>query len=388
MQVGIDKMSFFSPQHYIDMVDLAHARGEEPDKYLIGIGQTQQAVAPATQDVVTMGANAADQMLTQTDREEIEEVIFATESGVDQSKSAAVYVQKLLGINRYARTIELKQACYSGTYGLMQARDYVTLHPEAKVLVIASDIARYGLNTGGEVTQGAGAVAMLVTANPTIATLNQDSVFMSDEIMDFWRPNDSSTAVVDGKFSANIYRDFFKELWDRYRAQTSRDLNSFKALVFHLPFTKMGLKALRDVLPEVSEEKQNALLTSFEASRHYNKQIGNLYTGSAYLSLMSLLLNDDTLQAGDDLALFSYGSGAEGELFSLTLQANYNQGLITNQLPELLEQRTQLSISEYEQMFASVVQGSTNRALDITHDHAKFVLSGVQDQKRQYVEQF
>ncbi|SUP61086.1 Polyketide biosynthesis 3-hydroxy-3 -methylglutaryl-ACP synthase pksG [Weissella viridescens] len=87
-----------------------------------------------------------------------------------------------MGINRYARTIELKQACYSGTYGLMQARDYVTLHPKAKVLVIASDIARYGINTGGEVTQGAGAVAMLVTANPTIATLNQDNVFMSDEL--------------------------------------------------------------------------------------------------------------------------------------------------------------------------------------------------------------
>ncbi|GEA95443.1 hydroxymethylglutaryl-CoA synthase [Weissella viridescens] len=388
MEVGIDKMSFFSTQYYIDMVDLAHARGEAPDKYLIGIGQTQQAVAPATQDVVTMGANAADQMLTQADRAEIEEVIFATESGVDQSKSAAVYVQKLLGINRYARTIELKQACYSGTYGLMQARDYVTLHPKAKVLVIASDIARYGINTGGEVTQGAGAVAMLVTANPTIATLNQDNVFMSDEIMDFWRPNDSSTAVVDGKFSANIYRDFFKEVWERYQSQTGRDLNSFKALVFHLPFTKMGLKALRDVLPEVAEQKQHALMDSFEASRRYNKQIGNLYTGSAYLSLMSLLLNDDTLAAGDELGLFSYGSGAEGEMYSLTLQPEYNQGLIKEQLPNLLAQRTQLSIAEYEKMFDSVVLGSADRELDITHDHAKFVLGGVKDQKRQYVEQF
>ena len=270
----------------------------------------------------------------------------------------------------------------------MQARDYVTLHPKAKVLVIASDIARYGINTGGEVTQGAGAVAMLVTANPTIATLNQDNVFMSDEIMDFWRPNDSSTAVVDGKFSANIYRDFFKEVWERYQSQTGRDLNSFKALVFHLPFTKMGLKALRDVLPEVDEQKQHALMDSFEASRRYNKQIGNLYTGSAYLSLMSLLLNDDTLAAGDELGLFSYGSGAEGEMYSLTLQPEYNQGLIKEQLPNLLAQRTQLSIAEYEKMFDSVVLGSADRELDITHDHAKFVLGGVKDQKRQYVEQF
>ena len=60
--IGIDKMSFFSPHQYIDMVELANARGEEPNKYLIGIGQTEQAVIPATQDVVTMAANAADEM--------------------------------------------------------------------------------------------------------------------------------------------------------------------------------------------------------------------------------------------------------------------------------------------------------------------------------------
>ena len=55
--IGIDKMSFFSPHQYIDMVDLANARNEEPDKYLIGIGETEQAVVPPTQDVVTMVKN-------------------------------------------------------------------------------------------------------------------------------------------------------------------------------------------------------------------------------------------------------------------------------------------------------------------------------------------
>ena len=136
-QIGIDKMSFFSPHQYIDMTELANARNEEPGKYLIGIGQTQQAVVPPTQDVVTMAVNAADQILTPTEREEIDTIIFATESGIDNSKSAAVYAQRLLGLSPYARTIEMKQACYAGTYGLMQARDYVALHPGAKVLVMA-----------------------------------------------------------------------------------------------------------------------------------------------------------------------------------------------------------------------------------------------------------
>ncbi|MFL2020439.1 MAG: hydroxymethylglutaryl-CoA synthase [Weissella hellenica] len=383
--IGIDKMSFFSPQQYIDMVELANARGEEPDKYLIGIGQTQQAVIPPTQDVVTMAANAADEMLTASDRKTITMILFATESGIDNSKSGAVYLQRLLGINPYARTIELKQACYAGTFALMQARDYVTLHPTEKVLVIASDIARYGLNTSGEVTQGGGAVAMLVSANPAIAQINQDSQYLSRDVMDFWRPVYADTARVDGKYSANIYQDFFKAIWMRYKQKTGLDITHFQAFAFHLPFTKMGLKALRDVLPEASEAQQANLMREFEASRVYNKRIGNLYTGSLYLSLYSLLANSATLKAGDHVGMFSYGSGAEGEFYSLTLRPHFKAGLINGQLEELLSNREQLTIAEYEEIFDSQLNGPTDRQLDTQQDTAKFVLSGLENEQRQYI---
>ena len=383
--IGIDKMSFFSPHQYIDMVDLANARNEEPDKYLIGIGETEQAVVPPTQDVVTMAANAADQLLTAEERAEIDTIIFATESGIDNSKSAAVYVQRLLGLNEYARTIEMKQACYAGTYGLMQARDYVALHPGSKVLVMASDIARYGLHTPGEVTQGAGAVAMLVTESPRILELNRDNQFMSRDVMDFWRPVYDEEALVDGKYSAEVYREFFRDLWSRYKEKTGRSINDFKAYAFHLPFTKMGLKALRDILPEADEAKQADLLNEFEASRVYNKRIGNLYTGSVYLSLYSLLANSEDLAAGDRLGIFSYGSGAEGEFYSAILQPNFRDGLIAGQMDALFEKREYLTIPAYEEVFMAGLHGSEDREFDISADPAKFVLAGLKDQQRQYV---
>lgn len=383
--IGIDKMSFFSPHQYIDMVDLANARNEEPDKYLIGIGETEQAVVPPTQDVVTMAANAADQLLTAEERAEIDTIIFATESGIDNSKSAAVYVQRLLGLNEYARTIEMKQACYAGTYGLMQARDYVALHPGSKVLVMASDIARYGLHTPGEVTQGAGAVAMLVTENPRILELNRDNQFMSRDVMDFWRPVYAEEALVDGKYSAEVYREFFRDLWSRYKEKTGRSINDFKAYAFHLPFTKMGLKVLRDILPEADEAKQADLLNEFEASRVYNKRIGNLYTGSVYLSLYSLLANSEDLAAGDRLGIFSYGSGAEGEFYSAILQPNFRDGLIAGQMDALFEKREYLTIPAYEEVFMAGLHGSEDREFDISADPAKFVLAGLKDQQRQYV---
>ncbi|AIG65302.1 hydroxymethylglutaryl-CoA synthase [Weissella tructae] len=387
MNIGIDKINFFSPNLYLDMVDLAEARGEDPNKYLIGIGQTQQAVIPATQDIVTMAANAADAILTDEDRENIEEIIVATESGIDQSKSAAVYVQSLLGLNKYARTIEMKQACYAGTYGLMHARDFVAAHPDKKVLVIATDIARYGLETGGEVTQGGGAVAMLVSANPRIMTINQDSVYMTADIMDFWRPNYTSEAVVDGKFSANIYRDFFGELWARYKDKNNLSLTDMSAFVYHLPFTKMGLKALRDILPEVDEDKQAAFLAAFEDSRAYNQQVGNLYTGSTYLSLLSLLENTKTLEAGDRIGIFSYGSGAEGEVFTVTLQPEFKSALPLGNFADLLANRRRVTVAEYEKIFKSVLSGSQDRELDVSADSARFVLAGLKEQQRQYLDQ-
>lgn len=58
MKIGIDKLSFYTPAFYVDMTELANARGIDPNKFTIGIGQDKMAFAPITQDAVTMGANA------------------------------------------------------------------------------------------------------------------------------------------------------------------------------------------------------------------------------------------------------------------------------------------------------------------------------------------
>jgi hydroxymethylglutaryl-CoA synthase len=46
--------------------------------------------------------------------------------------------------------------------------DYVTLNQTKKAIVVTTDLAKYDLNSTGEYTQGAGALAMLITANPRI----------------------------------------------------------------------------------------------------------------------------------------------------------------------------------------------------------------------------
>ncbi|MBS9335939.1 hydroxymethylglutaryl-CoA synthase [Fructobacillus papyrifericola] len=385
MSVGIEEIAFYTPALSLDMVALAKARDEEPDKYTIGIGQTTQSVVPNYEDVVTMGVNAAKNFIDRVDRESIDMLLFATESGVDNSKSGAIFAKNFLGLKDGIRAIELKQACYAGTFALMQAKDFVTLHPDKKVLVIASDIARYGLKTPGEVTQGAGAVAMLVSTEPKLAVINDDTVYMVKDEPDFWRPIDSDIALVDGHQSTDVYKDMFLELWGRYKQESGLSLNDFAGWAFHMPYTKMAKKALDQILPEASEEGQALLKERLAASQYYNRHVGNLYTGSLYLSLLSLLDQSTGLVAGDRLGLFSFGSGAEAELFSLTLQEGFEKVLSKQATEAMLAARKPLSMSEYEAVFLDQRFDSKNtQKTDAPAGTGRCQFTGWQDQYRQY----
>lgn len=385
MKIGIDRISFYTPHLYVDMNELALKRNEEPEKFTIGIGQDEMAIAPITQDPVTMAANAALQIMDDETREKIDFVMFGTETGIDQSKSAGVYVHQLLGINPHARSIEMKQACYGATAAIQLAKGHIALNPESKVLVLASDIARYGIDTPGEVTQGAGAVALIISADPSIMVIEDNSTFLTKDIMDFWRPNYSDVAFVDGKFSNEQYLEFFASVWEDYKEKSGLSLEDFAAICYHLPYTKMGLKALRTILSEGSDDVQERLKENFQASALYSRKIGNIYTASLYLSLISLLENKN-LEAYSRIGLFSYGSGAVGEFFSGVLQPNYRDYLVADKHARLFENRKKVSVSEYEEVFEKELpaDGSTVD-LDIQADPAAICVSGMKEHERQYV---
>ncbi|WP_430786727.1 hydroxymethylglutaryl-CoA synthase [Virgibacillus flavescens] len=386
MKIGIDKIGFYTPQLFVDMNKLAESRGVEPEKYTVGIGQEKMSVPPITQDPVTLAANAALEILDEKDKEEIDYVIFGTESGIDSSKSAAVYVHDLLGLNPYSRAVEVKQACYGATAGIQMAKGHIALNPESKVLVLGSDIARYGLNTPGEATQGSGAVAMVISADPRILELEDDTVYFTTDIMDFWRPIYSDKAFVDGKLSNEQYISFFTKVWKKFKEKSGLELKDFEAICYHLPYTKMGLKALQTVLDEGTEEVKTRLLENYTISARYNRNVGNIYTGSLYLSFLSLLARKEDLDAGSRIGLFSYGSGAVGEFFTGLLQADYREHLYVENHIKIFSSRKEISIAEYEKVFQQTLptDGSTI-TFDIESDPAPICLAGMEDNKRIYV---
>ncbi|WP_421409885.1 hydroxymethylglutaryl-CoA synthase [Streptococcus suis] len=382
MNIGIDKIGFAAPDYVLDLADLAQARNVDPNKFKIGLLQSEMAVAPVTQDIISLGARAAEAILTEEDKQTIDMVIVGTESSVDQSKAAAVTIHGLLGIQPFARSIEMKEACYGATAGLSLAKSHIAQFPESKVLVIASDIAKYGVASGGEPTQGAGAVAMLVTANPRILVLNNDNVCQTRDIYDFWRPNYDKYPRVDGKFSTEQYTDCLTTTFDYYQQKTGKTLNDFGAMCLHIPFSKQGLKGLQAITQDA--ETLERLTERFQEAIIYNKVVGNIYTGSIFLSLLSLLENSRALETGDQILFYSYGSGAVCEIFSGQLVEGYRDHLQENRL-EQLNQRTKLSVKEYEQVFfEEITLDETGSSLDLPEDQTPFALIKVDNHKRIY----
>lgn len=358
MQLGIDDLAFATADRYLDLADLAPVHGVDVAKYTVGLGQDRMSVCAPDEDVVTLAAAAALPLVEDLDdagRAAIRTVLFATESGIDQSKSAGVYVHRLLGLSPAARVVELKQACYAGTSALQMALALVSRNPEQKVLVICSDVARYDVGSSGEPTQGCGAVAMLVTADPRLVAIEPVSGLHTTDVMDFWRPNYRSTAVVDGRLSLRAYTDSLAGAWQDFQAQGGAALADIDAFVYHQPFTKMAVKAHAH-LARVAGGPRDAetQATQIADTLRYNREIGNSYTASMYIGLASLLDHATDDLTGSRIGFFSYGSGSVGEFFTGVVQPGYRQHLRAAAHRRLLDDRERISHAEYLEVVAPV----------------------------------
>ncbi len=381
-QVGIESIGLYVPRYYVDLEDLARARGEDPRKYVAGLGQERMGVPPPDEDVVTMGANAAGEALRGVDRSRIDTLMFATESGVDQSKAAAIYVHHLLDLPAHCKSFEIKQACCGSTAALQMATAFVAQRPDRKVLIIASDVARYGLVTAGEPTQGAGAMALVVSAQPRIVALDPEWGSYTEDVMDFWRPNYLDEALVDGKYSIKVYLKALTESWKQYAAESGRTFADQDRYCYHLPFTRMAEKAHRHLAKINGVDHPPA--EQIEASLRYNRQIGNSYTASLYIGLASLLETSETDLTGQRVGLFSYGSGCMAAFFSGLVLPGYAQGVQRGRAEDMLHNRQRLTIDEYEAFYLHELPEDGSRYVTETHRTGRYRLAGLDAHKRLY----
>jgi hydroxymethylglutaryl-CoA synthase len=278
---------------------------------------------------------------------------------VDHSKPVSSYVHSALDIRASCRVFETKHACFGATAGLLGALEWIAAgngsQRERVALVIASDIARYGLNTPGEPTQGGAAVAMVVRASPRLLALESPVGHFAKDVHDFWRPLPSKDALVDGAYSVTCYLDAlrfaFEDYIDEVQSEAAREFARFDRMIYHVPYGKMAHKAHRHLCEIVEESDPSA---SFDAkvrpSLAFPKRVGNSYTGSLYLALASLLANDAELEKGTGrIALFSYGSGCGAAFFAGVAVPGAHARM--KDVGAVLGAQKAITVREYEELF-------------------------------------
>ncbi|NEB97602.1 hydroxymethylglutaryl-CoA synthase [Streptomyces anulatus] len=384
--VGIHDLSFATTEFVLPHTALADHNGTDIGKYHLGIGQRSMSVPGADEDIVTMGAAAAAPIIARHGFDRIRTVVLATESSIDQAKSAGVYVHSLLGLPSATRVVELKQACYGATAALQFAIGLVHRDPAQQVLVVASDISKYDLESPGEATQGAAAAAMLVGSDPALLRVEEPSGLFTADVMDFWRPNYRDAALVDGQESITAYLQAVECTWKDYTERGGRALDAFSAFCYHQPFTKMAYKAHRGLLNSCGYDTDEAeIARAIGRTTAYNAVLGNSYTASVYLGLASLLDGADDL-AGQCVGLLSYGSGSVAEFFAGTVVPGYRDHLRTAGHREAIDRRKPVDYARYRELHEHSFPTDGGDHPTPSETTGPFRLAGLRGHKRVYEE--
>lgn len=356
MTVGIEAIRAYTPGYCIELAELAIARGMPREKAAALIGQ-KIAVVPPCEDVITMAVEAAAPLVNGIDRQQIGMVLFATESAYDQAKAGATYVARYLKLPKQIIALELKAACFGATGGLLLALTWLAAHPGQKALVIASDIARYAPGTLAELSAGAGAIAFLLGGNPILGRINSETIGLSTvETLDFWRPKELAYALTNGQLSCRTYLKLFRDCYAEYLQKSGRSFRDHAGFCYHMPVARLVETAHLEAARMAGVDKNEAF-NMLAPSLVYGRLIGNCYTASLYLGLLSWLENHPHC-VNASLGLYSYGSGSSAAYFALELCEQYEAGLAQIPLRDYISARKPVTFETYSAWQTPAADGS------------------------------
>ena len=215
--IGISDINLYIPQPKLNLELLVDERtnwnprlARHLERARKVTGQNAIRYPDLWEDTSTMAAAAAYGLLRRSRNavSSLRYLTVGTETGVDHSKPVSSYVEGMLqssGLNipNTLTNFQVQHACAGGTLALMSVGAMLSLSPEQDSgLVICSDIARYKTESTAEVTQGAGAAALLVEKNPRLLELDLATQgYCSRDVDDFFRPLGSKIAQVQGRYS-------------------------------------------------------------------------------------------------------------------------------------------------------------------------------------------
>lgn len=409
MKVGISAIQIDFPKLYLPIEDLAKERQIEPLKLIKGLGLERMSFPDVHQDTVCFAANALLKLLEKENLNpsEISRIYVGTESAIDSSKPVATFLlpilEKKYGANttQHCDVIDLTFACIGGVDAMQTCLDYVRLRPTKKCIVIASDVAKYDLSSGGEYTQGSGAVAILIEANPKMLSFDMNTGVSTEGVFDFFKPRrtllkseflDSSLneewqgvlesevsiykeqPVFDGQYSNECYISRIKAAYFHFKKQKNNQdicFEDWDLIAMHLPYCFQGRRTFQHIFAsekpalfleqegDTDNDKLKALSKSVAYLQLVNEKlypaeiasskIGNIYTGSIFLGLASALYyKKDTELNSNKVGFIAYGSGSKAKVFEAELEADWQAQIKKTNLFEKLAETKPIDFTTYE----------------------------------------
>jgi hydroxymethylglutaryl-CoA synthase len=363
------------------------------------------------EDSATLAATAVRGLFTQNsglDARSVRHLAVGTETGVDHSKPVSAYVHGMLQRAGYhlpgsLSSFQVQHACAGGTMALLGVASMLAVGGRSadSGIVVSTDVARYETESTAEITQGAGAVALLVQSSPRLLELELATAgFASADVDDFFRPLDSITARVNGSYSMRCYWESleaaFLDHCVRSGTRPERALLDADYFVLHTPFRNMPQAAMEKLCEKVlgyDSARTRALLAekSFDAAVDPLAKIGNLYAGSLTAALAFLL--DDRCRAlgrgivGKTILLASYGSGSTMVVIKARVAASAPEVIARWKLADVFASARSATFEEYEAWTAGPVQPELHARLmeNAVVPPETFQLSGIRkDGYREY----
>lgn len=414
MTFGIEAASYYVPSLYLEIKDLAEKRGIEPAKLEKGLGLHKMGFPDVHEDAATFAAEALLKLIKDynINPKEVSRIYLGTESALDAAKPTASYamqmVEKVLEkefgerVFRNCDVVDMTFACIGAVDALHNSLDFVRANPDKKAVVIASDYAKYELASSGEYTQGGGAVAVLISSKPDLIEIENNWGVATESVFDFFKPRrqfkkeDLTNApesfpekieiftdepVFDGQYSNQCYQDRIREAYDHYKEITGKNkpYENWKYLIFHLPYAFHGKRVFTEIyslengLSYETPEEQKAVAKSeeylqfindkIEKSQRASSEIGNMYTASIFMALLSALqtsFNENEELAGQQIGFLGYGSGSKSKVFAGKVSENWKNVVERWNLFESLKNRTAIDFGTYEKLHRKQLENSVN----------------------------
>ena len=401
--LGIIDIQIYFPKYYISQYELEEYDKVPHGKYTIGLGQTNMAFVDDNEDINSMCLTVLDKLINKNNisLNQISRIEVGTETIIDKSKSVKTHLMELFkdSNNNDIEGVTVLNACYGGISALLNSFNWLfsKYYDNKYAIVICGDNASYGKGPARP-TGGCGTIGILLGRGGSLLLENIRASYMKNAY-DFYKPDPSSEyPTVDGHYSLDCYLEALYSCLNNFIYKKGIINFNKDYFCFHCPYSKLVEKAFyqlkcfeiyfnyrnneidmfqfinniqKDAIKEIiekdgkfwklSKNTQDQIKNIFnndfkiliEPGLLLCKQLGNLYTGSIFGFLLSLLLNLSNKKqslTGSRIFLFSYGSGLASTLLALDVDNEKYKRIIQNNkdIFKLLNERIKISPFLYE----------------------------------------